>query len=114
MYLNDTVINALQNYLKLRNDNCKYLFVSKNCKRLDYTDVYRIVKKYLEKAGLDTQKYSTHKLRHTFATLLYQNGTDIRLLQELLGHSSIDTTMIYTHLGNTVLNSTVDNYVLNN
>ena len=52
-------------------------------------------------AGLDTKKYSTHKLRHTAATLMYQYGNvDIRALQEVLGHESISTTEIYTHVAN--------------
>jgi site-specific recombinase XerD len=58
-----------------------------------------IVKQELLKAGLDTNKYSTHKLRHTAATLMYKYGNvDIRALQELLGHESISTTEIYTHV----------------
>ena len=59
-----------------------------------------LVKKYIGQAGLDPQKYSAHKLRHTAATLMYQNGVDIRTLQSILGHSSVDTTMIYTHIEN--------------
>ena len=57
-----------------------------------------LVKKYIGQAGLDTQKYSAHKLRHTAATLMYQNGVDIRTLQNVLGHTSVNTTMIYTHI----------------
>ncbi len=58
-----------------------------------------IVKKYIKMAGLDPRRYSTHKLRHTAATLIYRYGkVDIRTLQELLGHESIATTEIYTHL----------------
>ena len=57
-----------------------------------------LVKKHLEQAGLDTHKYSAHKLRHTAATLMYQNGVDIRTLQNILGHTSVNTTMIYTHI----------------
>ena len=49
-------------------------------------------------AGLDPTRYSTHKLRHTAATLMYQNGVDLRALQEILGHSNLGTTQIYTHL----------------
>ena len=57
-----------------------------------------LVKKHLSAAGLDANKYSAHKLRHTAATLMYQNGVDIRTLQTVLGHKSVDTTMIYTHI----------------
>ena len=62
--------------------------------------VQEIVKRELAKAGLDMNKYSVHKLRHTAATLMYQNGVDIRALQVLLGHESISTTEIYTHVDN--------------
>jgi len=113
LYLNNLIVNLLRCYLSTRTDNCEYLFVSKNSNKLDYNDIYRIVKKYLLEAGLDIKKYSTHKLRHTFATLLYQSGVDLRLLQELLGHSNLDTTMRYTHLENCILHDTVENYVLN-
>jgi site-specific recombinase XerD len=70
--------------------------------------VQHIVKKYLEKAGLDTKKYSVHKLRHTAATLMYQHGdVDIRALQQILGHSNISTTQIYTHVDNKTLREAV-------
>ena len=63
----------------------------------------------LRRAGLDTKKYSTHKLRHTAATLMYQYGNvDIRALQELLGHESISTTEIYTHVANEQVRNAVD------
>ena len=59
----------------------------------------KMVYKYLEKIGLDSQGYSVHKLRHTAATLMYQHGNvDIRVLKDVLGHESLSTTEIYTHL----------------
>lgn len=114
LYLNDISISVLSDYLTVRpSDKSDYLFLSRNGCKIDYNDVYRIVKKYLLLAGLDTSKYSTHKLRHTFATLLYQQGADLRLLQELLRHSNIDTTKRYTHIDNSSLHDTVNNFVLN-
>ena len=72
-----------------------------------------IVKRELEKAGLDTEKFSVHKLRHTAATLMYQHGVDIRALQELLGHKSISTTEIYTHVNNEQIRDAVNQNPLN-
>ena len=70
--------------------------------------VQMIVEKYISKIGLDTHKYTTHKLRHTAATLMYQSGVDIRALQEILGHEQLSTTEIYTHVNNDMLKAAVD------
>ena len=61
---------------------------------------YELVKKQLEAAGLDSSQYSSHKLRHTAATLMLQNGVDVRAVQEVLGHDHLNTTEIYTHIDN--------------
>lgn len=102
VYLNDACNAALQQYLPKRiapHDRDKNaLFISRNRNRISVQTVKWLVKKYLGQAGLDTHKYSAHKLRHTAATLMYQNGVDIRTLQNILGHTSVDTTMIYTHI----------------
>ncbi|MBR3324684.1 MAG: tyrosine recombinase XerC [Clostridia bacterium] len=109
IYLNKACIKAINNYLKIRPNNAKKdsknsdkaLFLSAYRQRISKRTVENIVTKKLQKAGLDTSKYSTHKLRHTAATLMYQYGqVDIRALQELLGHESIATTEIYTHVDN--------------
>ena len=60
--------------------------------------VKELVHKYLDQAGLGQKHCSVHKLRHTAATLMYQNGVDVRTLKEVLGHENLDTTMIYTHV----------------
>ena len=66
-------------------------------------------------AGLDPNKYSTHKLRHTAATLMYSHGNvDIRALQEILGHASVGTTEIYTHVNNARLKEAVNKNPLAN
>ena len=67
-------------------------------KRIDVQTVKSLVKKYLARAGLSQKHCSVHKLRHTAATLMYQNGVDVRTLKEVLGHQNLDTTMIYTHV----------------
>ena len=76
-----------------------------------------VVKEAYKKAELDETKYATHTLRHTCATLLYRNGTDIKIIKELLGHVEIDTTEIYTHLYNkevqdTMLGHPMSNYMM--
>lgn len=118
IYLNKACVNAIKTYLDVRpkegiktdNKNSKKaLFLSKRRERISNRTVQYIVEKELRKAGLDTSKYSTHKLRHTAATLMYQYGNvDIRALQELLGHESIATTEIYTHVSNEQVRNAVE------
>ena len=91
------------------------LFLSKRRERISNRTVQYIVKRELQKAGLDITKYSVHKLRHTAATLMYQYGNiDIRALQELLGHKSISTTEIYTHVDNSQVRNAVESNPLAN
>jgi integrase/recombinase XerC len=73
------------------------LFLNKNGTRLSSRSVGRLLEKYLKQAGLDPRT-SPHTLRHSFATHLLDNGADIRSVQELLGHRSLSTTQIYTHV----------------
>ena len=79
------------------------LFLSSRRTRISRSTVHSLVKKHLLEAGLDSSKYSSHKLRHTAATLMLQNGVDVRTLQELLGHEHLNTTQIYTHVENSSL-----------
>ena len=67
-----------------------------------------LVYKYLGEAGLENKHYSTHKLRHTAATLMYQEGgVDVLALKEILGHEQLNTTQIYTHVSNASLEDAV-------
>lgn len=123
IYLNKACIDAIKDYLSVRpteglkNDSKasnKALFLSKRRERISNRTVQYIVEKELRKAGLDTAKYSVHKLRHTAATLMYQYGNvDIRALQELLGHESISTTEIYTHVSNEQVRNAIEVNPLN-
>jgi len=111
--LNNACIEAIETYMKVRPKNGvkdkNALFLSSRKQRISKESVQKIVKKYIKQAGLDPQRYSTHKLRHTAATLMYRYGkVDIRTLQELLGHESISTTEIYTHLDNGQLKDAVE------
>ena len=117
IYLNKACIDAINKYLDVRPTNAKKdsknsdkaLFLSGYRQRISKRTVENVVSKELQKAGLDTTKYSTHKLRHTAATLMYKYGqVDIRALQELLGHQSISTTEIYTHVDNEQVRNAVE------
>ncbi len=121
IYLNSACMNAVNKYLAVRpHDNVKYdskdaLFLSERRERISNRTVQYIVKQELKRAGLDTNKYSVHKLRHTAATLMYKYGNvDIRALQELLGHESISTTEIYTHVDNSQIRNAVESNPLAN
>lgn len=104
VYLNEASAAALNDWLLVRKDiaaiDKNALFLSSRRKRLSVDSVQVMLKKTLLRAGLDPSQYSPHKLRHTAATLMLQNGVDVRTLQEVLGHESLNTTQIYTHIGN--------------
>ena len=119
IYLNNACIAAIEAYRQVRpNDRVKdknALFLSKRKQRISVKTVQYIVKKYIGQAGLDKEKYSAHKLRHTAATLMYKHGNvDIRALQEILGHEQLSTTEIYTHVDNQHLRNAVNQNPLAN
>ena len=106
VYLNDACRKAVRDYIAVRpNDDLikpearKALFISRNRERISVRAVQNLIYKHLEEAGYGNQKLSVHKLRHTAATLMYtEGGTDVLVLKEILGHESLATTQIYTHL----------------
>ncbi len=109
VYFGEGCREAIDDYLMVRkvdglpkkDENA--LFISqKNC-RFGVRGVQQMLDKKLKMAGLDASRYSPHKLRHTAATLMLKNGVDTRSLQEVLGHSNLNTTQIYTHLDNAAL-----------
>ncbi len=115
VYINAACAEAIKAYLAVRpNDAINYadrnaLFISRNKKRISNKTVQHIVKTYLEKAGLGGQGLSTHKLRHTAATLMYQHGdVDIRVLKDILGHANLGTTQIYTHISDAQIKNAID------
>lgn len=104
VYLNDACQAAFSDWLavrELRASADKYaLFITRTHTRMTTDAIHYMVKKRLLAAGLDASQYSSHKLRHTAATLMLQNGVDVRTLQEVLGHEHLNTTQIYTHVDN--------------
>jgi len=102
VFLSSAAKTAVASYLKARKDMAEALFVNVSAgnsipSRLTPRSVERIIKKCAAKAGI-TKKMTPHILRHVFATDLLNNGADIRSVQQLLGHASINTTQIYTHI----------------
>ena len=110
IYLNEASVYAVNEYLKFRpqiKDDA--LFLSMREQRMSNRSIQHMIEKHMKNSGLDTNKYSVHKLRHTAATLLYQYGNaDIRSLQEILGHESVNTTEIYTHVNKKSLKKLVE------
>lgn len=118
IYLNSACINAINDYLTIRpNDDTENeaLFLSIRKQRMSNRAIQHMIERYLQKAGFDTSIYSTHKLRHTAATLMYKYGNvDIRALQEILGHENVSTTQIYTHIDDERLREAVKSNPLAN
>lgn len=83
----------------LRKRNSDYLFPSQKGEHITRVGFFEILKEIASKVGI-SRKFSPHTLRHSFATHLLDNGADLRSIQELLGHSNISTTQIYTHISN--------------
>ena len=104
VYLNDACKAALERYLSVRRPitgkDAQALFLSTRNQRISRSNVHALVKKHISHAGLDSSEYSSHKLRHTAATLMLQNGVDVKAVQEVLGHEHLNTTEIYTHIDN--------------
>ncbi len=118
IYLNDACRAALHAYLpvraaaadRIRPEDKQALFLStRRNQRISQKTVQYIVYKYLDMAGLGYKKLSTHKLRHTAATLMYQSGSvDVRVLKDILGHEQLNTTQIYTHVSDESMQRAVD------
>lgn len=112
--INDYIIESLSDYLKVRsellkNKNTKELFLNKDGNNLTRKGFFKILKKMLLEKGLNTN-ISPHTLRHSFATHLLEYGADLRVIQEMLGHSDISTTRIYTHITNKKVREDYNNY----
>lgn len=116
VFLNEMCIDAIKQYMEVRpndkllGDARNALFISNKMMRITPRSVERICKKYFEAAGVDANLYTPHKLRHTAATIMYRDGNvDIRTLQEILGHSNLSTTQLYTHIKNEDMKNAAEN-----
>jgi site-specific recombinase XerD len=118
VYLNAACVTAFKTYISRRDELCerhppllqeKALFVSKKLGRISPRQVEHVIAQRLQQCGLDGLGFSVHKLRHTAATLMYRNGVDVRVLKEVLGHESLATTQIYTHVANEQMRQAVNN-----
>ena len=114
IYLNSACREVLREYLEYRSTipvikDKSALFLSRLGTRVSRQSVQNVVYKYLDAAGLGHKNYSTHKLRHTAATLMYQSGgVDVRVLKEILGHEQLNTTQIYTHVSDTQIENAME------
>lgn len=112
--LNSTCINSLNEYLQTRNDKQKSLFINSNLQRFKVRGIEEICEKAFRLAGLEKYNYTAHTLRHTAATYLYKSSQDILIVKEFLGHTTIKSTEIYTHVTSNTLKNAVDKNPLNN
>ncbi|MEO0234050.1 MAG: site-specific tyrosine recombinase XerD [candidate division WOR-3 bacterium] len=112
--LNKTALNSIQEYLRdyrsfFEKYKSEYLFLSRTGKKLTRMDIWNILKKRVKLVGIQ-KRLHPHLLRHSFATHLIEGGADLRSVQEMLGHSSIMTTEIYTHVNKKQLTKIYDRF----
>ncbi|WP_391123130.1 tyrosine-type recombinase/integrase [Psychrobacillus sp. L3] len=119
VFLNNTCIQSLQvykqkerQYIQGAHSN-EALFLSQKGTRLTRQTVAKIIKQINNDSGLNKEKLTPHKLRHTSATIMYKSGADIRSLQHILGHTSVSTTQIYTHVEDKEIQQVIENNPFN-
>jgi site-specific recombinase XerD len=101
VYYSSEAERALHQWLLFRNPNSEYLFYGNAGQELSYVGAWMIMRKVVQKAGLEQRGYSLHSLRHTFATNMLNAGLRLEVLQQILGHLSIDITQQYARLSDT-------------
>jgi len=102
----DFYLSSTRSDLKIAHGHEDYVFLNRRGKKLSRVMVFMVIKKAVEHAGID-KVVSPHTFRHSFATHLVEGGADLRVVQDMLGHESITTTEIYTHLDKTYLRDTL-------
>ena len=111
--LNDEVVAVLQKYLKSRPEVAtNHLFVSRLGNQLCTGSVYHLIKHYLKESGIKKDKVGVHSLRHTFGVSLLNNNVNLVVIQELLGHTKLETTRRYLHINSVDLRNAVNGLVL--
>ena len=115
IFLNNVTKEAIKSYLKIRSffplSQNPFLFNAKTKNGfLARQNFFYSIKKIAQKSGIEKNIVSPHKIRHSFATHMFSNGIDVRILQEMLGHSDISTTQIYTHINSSMLKKVVENF----
>lgn len=119
VFMNNACLRSLEIYKEKERkyihgaSNHEALFLSQKGTRLTRQTVAKIIKQIKEDAGIQKEKITPHKLRHTSATIMYKNGADIRSLQHILGHTSVSTTQIYTHVEDKEIQQVIDNNPFN-
>ncbi|TQR18632.1 recombinase XerC [Psychrobacillus soli] len=119
VFLNNVCIQSLEVYMQKERQYIQgastneALFLSQKGTRLTRQTVAKIVKQINADSGLNKEKLTPHKLRHTSATIMYKNGADIRSLQHILGHTSVSTTQIYTHVEDKEIQQVIENNPFN-
>ncbi|HEV8051941.1 MAG TPA: site-specific tyrosine recombinase XerD [Parachlamydiaceae bacterium] len=106
----EEAISAVDRYLSFRDGSeHKALFINRNGKRIDRIQVWKMIKHYAKEAGI-AKNISPHTLRHSFATHLLDNGADLRIIQEMLGHATITSTERYTHVSRSRLQDAFESF----
>jgi integrase/recombinase XerD len=101
--------DRIRSHMKIKSGEEDILFLNRNGKRMSRVMIFLIIKDLVKKAGIK-KSISPHTFRHSFATHLVEGGADLRAVQEMLGHESITTTEIYTHLDREFLRKTLENF----
>lgn len=122
LFLNEACLQALADYLPIREDllrrqkkDSNYLFLSQQGTKFSSRGIEHMLEKYIIELGLNPREYTVHTLRHTCATLMHRYGKiDIKTIQQVLGHESTQTTEIYTHLANVEIQEAINSNPLSN
>jgi len=106
---NELYVNEVRSKIEIQKGHEDFVYLNRRGKQLSRVMVFMIIKDLAQKAGIE-KNISPHTFRHSFATHLYERGADLRVIQDMLGHKSITTTEIYSHVNNKYLKETLENF----